>query len=74
MSYRDANLTARRAIMSEQLRTVRRLVKEETLACAECGRETRIFYTYRCRWCGFYFCPACASAHFEPDISTFRLP
>lgn len=74
MNYRDASIPERRAIMGEQLRAVARLVKDETLLCAECGREIRIFYAYRCRWCGFYFCPACAAQHFGPDASTWRLP
>jgi hypothetical protein len=74
MTYRDASLTERRAIMREQLRAVSALVKDETFICAECGRKIRIFYAYRCRWCGFYFCPSCASDHFGPDVSLWRLP
>ena len=74
MSYRDASVPDRRVIMREQLLAVKRLVKDETLACAECGRQTPIFYAYRCRWCGFYFCPTCASHHFGPDVSVWRLP
>ena len=74
MTYRDASPTERVAIQGKQLRAVMRLVKDETLLCAECGRAIRMFYAYRCRWCGFYFCPACADKHFGPDVSEWRLP
>lgn len=74
MTYRDASRTERVAIQGKQLRAVMRLVKDETFLCAECGQEIRIFYAYRCRWCGFYFCPICADKHFGPDVSEFRLP
>ncbi len=74
MSYRDLSIPKRRAFLGNQLRVVMRLVKDETILCAECGKSIRIFYAYRCRWCGFYFCPVCADTHFGPDISEWRLP
>lgn len=74
MTYRYASIPERRAIMREHLRVVAAMIKDENLLCAKCGRETRIFYAYRCRWCGFYFCPVRAAEHFGLDVSEWRLP
>jgi len=35
------------------------------LVCFDCKREVRLMYMYKCRDCGLYFCPACATKHFE---------
>jgi len=35
-----------------------------TLLCACCGREVLLHNTFRCYFCGLYFCRRCAGLHF----------
>jgi hypothetical protein len=71
---RDYSIGELRAILKTQYLAVYQAVGEAHLFCAECGKRTPILSAYRCRWCGFWFCPSCADKHFGPDATDWRLP
>lgn len=37
--------------------------------CAKCRKQMRITMSYKCRWCGVWYCHQCAALHFGPDTS-----
>jgi len=32
--------------------------------CDACGKEVEVQFGFRCYYCGFFYCPACAPDHF----------
>ncbi|NDV27739.1 hypothetical protein [Desulfovibrio sp. JC010] len=61
----DSNdIIEKRVALRKQMRAVNNTGVE--LECFDCKRKVRLMYMYKCRDCGLYFCPSCATKHFEP--------
>jgi hypothetical protein len=38
----------------------------------KCGRRTPLMYAYKCLYCSFWFCPACAEKHFGKTREQYK--
>lgn len=58
--------TERWLIIIEVYNQYRQASKELPIDCAGigCERKRRLIHTFRCWFCGRYFCPQCAREHF----------
>lgn len=59
------NDTERLELLSMMAVQARAVVDDKTtLQCAGCGRQMLLHNTFRCYFCGLYFCRRCAGLHF----------
>ncbi len=60
----NLSLAERRAHIFTQLKSLAPVKKQPQMRCL-CGKIVPIMFAYRCYECGAFWCPKCASGHFE---------
>ena len=62
--YEELSINDRRLVIRFQLNLLGPPSKQLLMTCL-CGKKIPIMFAYRCYECGIFFCPRCASEHFE---------
>jgi len=67
MTYTPKELTPeeRDQVISTVQKQCAEIGFEVMVTCGKCGAKLRLIYTYRCIYCGIWFCYRCAKEHFE---------
>ncbi len=60
----DLSIVERRTLILFQLKQLGPYSKQQKITCL-CGKIVPVMFAYRCYECGVYFCPKCASKHFD---------
>ena len=54
----------KRKILHNQYRIV---IKTNRVCCGDCKRELPLRFTYKCCYCGIWFCRTCGEKHFKDE-------
>jgi len=65
-AYSDISIAERRTLILFQLAQLGPHKKQPIITCL-CGKDVPAMYAYRCYECGVFFCPKCASKHFDTN-------
>jgi len=65
-NYADLSIAERRTIVWFQLKQLGPPSKQPLITCL-CGHRVPAMFAYRCYECGVFFCPKCASKHFDTN-------